>query len=89
VLGVPLPGCNLRRNAGSAPVGHWAVMARKATPPVSQRMNDTHAHTTCDISKVVLVVAMAVTVTMAVTGHRYIGHYKNVNFNFNFIGTVS
>jgi len=24
---------------------------------------------------------MAVTVTMAVTGHRYIGHYKNVNFN--------
>ena len=47
-------------------------------------MNGTHAHTTCDISTVVLVVAMAVTVTMAVTGHRYIGHYKNVNFNFNF-----
>ena len=47
-------------------------------------MNGTHAHTTCDISTVVLVVAMAVTAAMAVTGHRYIGHYKNVNFNFNF-----
>ena len=79
MVSVPLPGCNLRRNAGSAPVGHWAVMAKKATPPVSQRMNGTHAHT--DISKVVLVVAMAVTVTMAVTGHHYIGHYKNGNFN--------
>jgi len=64
VVNVPLPGCNLRRNAGSVPVGHWAVMARKAAPPSESEMNSYTASTTCDISTVVLVIAMAVTITM-------------------------